>query len=309
MTAACSLLRSDGATILTSASGGSSLDGSEVAHFVSLIAEGRALSRACRTAPTRPGTELGGLGFRELVRGRWHANLMQQPAVAAGAAAGAADAEAQLEDWHNRARAHMESLIPRFMPLVTGFFEPQHAPPVHVEKGRSERVVLSQLQLLDIEPGAVAQMWHADNVRRGLTIIVPLVDVKSEQRGPTEIILGSHALVARLWAARDAVAPSGNDAGKLAPESLPLRTDVCKAHAYASEGGALAFDSRVLHRGMPIDETRAAEASNVPGDELRRPALVLRWDAAATPPPGTGLLGTAVLRFVAKVLVSVSRSK
>ena len=313
VSAACNLLRTDGATVLASASGGTSLNGAEVAHFVSLIAEGRALSRACRTTPTKPGTELGGLGFRELVPGRWHANLMQRPSMAAvfaGGGAGAAGTansaslEAQLEDWHDRARTRMESLIPRFMPLVKQFFEPQ---PI-LEKECSERVVLSQLQLLDIEPGAVAQMWHADNVRHGLTVIIPLVGVNSELLGPTEIILGSHTLVARLWAARDVAA--GSSGSKFAPPPLPLRTDVCTAHAYAPEGRALAFDSRVLHRGMPIHEMCAASESesNVTGNgsgvQLRRPALVLRWDAVATPPPGTGLLGTAILRIVATVLAT-----
>ena len=54
-----------------------------------LIAEGRVV-RACRTTPAKPGTELGGLGFRELVPGRWHANLMQRPTMAAVVTGGGA---------------------------------------------------------------------------------------------------------------------------------------------------------------------------------------------------------------------------
>jgi ectoine hydroxylase-related dioxygenase (phytanoyl-CoA dioxygenase family) len=40
-------------------------------------------------------------------------------------------------------------------------------------------------------PCSGSQAWHADNLSRGLTIIVPLVDFTIEN-GATQLIVGSH---------------------------------------------------------------------------------------------------------------------
>ena len=36
-------------------------------------------------------------------------------------------------------------------------------------------------------PGAVDQIWHSDNARGGVTVIIPLVDCSLNQ-GPTQVI-------------------------------------------------------------------------------------------------------------------------
>ena len=64
--------------------------------------------------------------------------------------------------------ATFEQLEPIFMPLVEAFF--------HADESRAGRVYRSELQLLTATPThSQDQSWHADNVARGITIVVPLV--------------------------------------------------------------------------------------------------------------------------------------
>ena len=53
----------------------------------------------------------------KLAHGRWHANLLQpEPAR-----------DDEIAEWHRRARAEMSKAAPRFLPLVTKFFEESKA--------------------------------------------------------------------------------------------------------------------------------------------------------------------------------------
>ena len=49
-------------------------------------------------------------------------------------------------------------------------------------------------------------------------------------------------------------------------------------------GDKVLYDARIFHRGRGNNTHKEADAD--------RPVLVLRWDAAHTPPPGAGLIVT-----------------
>ena len=137
------------------------------------------------------------------------------------------------------------------------------APPLRALACRylgTDEVMLTQAQFLDSAPGAVAQGWHRDNARRGLTFLIPLAHI-STAMGATELLPSSHA---------DGAAP--------AAVSRLLRC------APLDVGDVLCYDSRLLHRG----------GANVSPE--RRRVLVLRFDDPATPPPGVGLLGALAQR-------------
>jgi len=56
-------------------------------------------------------------------------------------------------------------------------------------------------------------------------------------------------------------------------------------------GDAILYDARIFHRG------RGYRKSNRKSGE-DRPVLVLRWDAAKTPPPGSGLIKTTASTYI-----------
>ena len=136
-----------------------------------------------------------------------------------------------------------EELEQAVWPLVKAFFEEEN-----VSMGE---VFRSELQVLNAVPDhSLDQAWHKDNQRRGLTIIVPLVDFTTTN-GPTQVIVGSHAGewsdVARAGGARVVLAPVG---------------------------AVAAYDSRTFHRGLGNQSAAG------------RPAVILCYDLKATPPPG-----------------------
>ena len=49
----------------------------------------------------------------------------------------------------------------------------------------------SEMQILNAVPGSKDQSWHSDNRKRGLSIIVPLVDFTADNGG-TQMLVGSH---------------------------------------------------------------------------------------------------------------------
>lgn len=274
----------------------------EARELIGIVAEGRELSRrAEREASGRPRR----MGFLQVLRGRYHANLLYS-AVATDAQGSAGLA---LGAWHDGARSAMDVLAARFAPLVDAFFE--------AEGGAAARsgYFLSQLQLLDVEPGCAAQFFHRDNVAPGLTLIVPLVPVLSGDRGPTELLVRSHTL--------SAGGGGGEETGAQAVlQTLQAaRRHKGAAQALCAAGDVLAFDSRVLHRGASVarshsssadqDGLAAAESDDPDGAALwaaagaHRPALVFRWDAIATPPPGVGVLGTLLQRCTGRIFEGV----
>ena len=137
------------------------------------------------------------------------------------------------------------------------------APPLRALAARyleTDRVRLTQAQFLDSAPGAVAQHWHRDNARPGVTFLVPLENIDVAM-GPTELLPTSHS-----------------EGGAPASETRLLRC------APLGVDDVLVYDARLLHRG-------GANAS-----ETKRRVLVLRFDDPKTPPPGVGAAGSLLQR-------------
>lgn len=114
-------------------------------------------------------------------------------------------------------------------------------------------------------PGSNSQAWHWDNKKRGLTIIVPLVDFNSDN-GATQLLVGSHNMTWSLLAQQGA-------------QVIQVPT-----------GSIAAFDSRTYHRGLgnQTDEPR--------------PALIFCYDRQWNPPPGCGPMGSLANAYLAGIL-------
>jgi len=144
----------------------------------------------------------------------------------------------------------------------------------------TNRIVLSQLQLLVSAPESVDQFFHQDNARKGLTILIPLEDVAMDM-GPTQLLPGTH-LLSEAYAGERRWDRSMLDATRQAVgrslQAGPLRASL-------KAGTAVVYDGRVLHRGL-------ANRSQIP-----RPVLVYRYDLFEYPPPQAGILRTTAMRF------------
>jgi hypothetical protein len=195
---------------------------------------------------------------------------------------------------------------------------------------RREAYSLSQLQLLDSEENSSNQFWHSDNVKPGLTVLIPLVDMTATN-GPTQLLPGSHRLIASAdgtgalaamavsqWASAlliSWVGGGGGGGGGGGSSPPPVRA-LCAAN------DAVVYDSRTLHRGLgnysgsssdsgggaaqppqPPQGRPSAVAAAAPPPQSR-PVLILRFDRQETPPPGVRLLGTLLIRWSAGFLAS-----
>jgi hypothetical protein len=134
------------------------------------------------------------------------------------------------------------------------------------------KVYLSTIQIVLSKPGSLEQIWHADNKARGITLIIPLVDIHSDDVGTTELLSGTHDL-----------ALSGHRLVK------PL----------FSLGEGLWMDSRMIHRGA----ANRSHESDLPVD---RPILVIRFDREETPPPGMGWLGASLVHLLGALLEKIA---
>eukprot|EP00038_Savillea_parva_P010229 m.188766 g.188766 ORF g.188766 m.188766 type:complete len:319 (-) comp17538_c0_seq1:2022-2978(-) len=125
--------------------------------------------------------------------------------------------------------------------------------------------VLSLAQLLDSRPSpSQHQIWHADNVAGGYTVVTALCNV-TLTNGPTACLLGSHRLV---------MEPSLQAVWQW--WSRPVRI----ARPQLQRGDVLVYSSALLHRG----EANRSDAS--------RPVVVYRYDRANSPVAGVRVLGT-----------------
>mmetsp|Transcript_93863 Transcript_93863/g.270426 ORF Transcript_93863/g.270426 Transcript_93863/m.270426 type:complete len:180 (-) Transcript_93863:103-642(-) len=138
------------------------------------------------------------------------------------------------------------------------------------------RIFLAECQLLVTDPGAVPQIWHADNLKPGLTVLVPFTDVDAEV-GPTELLPGTHHF-----------ADSG---GVAAAAAALLRSGGARTPPPLSPGDVLVYDSRLWHRGMGNGSIGRC-----------RVVLATRFDVSDTPPPGATLLQTQEVRVVGRIL-------
>lgn len=116
-------------------------------------------------------------------------------------------------------------------------------------------------------PGSGSQAWHADNLKRGLTIIVPLVDFTVEN-GATQMLVGSHDL--------------RKNTRLVAQQGAQIME--------APTGSIAAYDSRTYHRGIGNQTDEG------------RPALIFCYDRTETPPPGCGSMGSLANAHLAGIL-------
>jgi hypothetical protein len=150
------------------------------------------------------------------------------------------------------------------------------------------RYKLTQLQFLDAKSGSENQIWHRDNMAPGLTVLVALGDVTDN--GPTELLLESHrqesswSTLKRIFTSKWQRKRDDEDISSCQPLLACLNT-----------GDAILYDSRLLHRG------RGYTASS---SLVKRPVLVLRWDACNTPPPGAALIVTTANAYFGSLLAA-----
>jgi Phytanoyl-CoA dioxygenase (PhyH) len=138
-------------------------------------------------------------------------------------------------------------------------------------------LMMTTLQIVDSLPGSATQIWHADNAEKGITVIIPLIDL-TDCNGPTELIAGSHNLLCK----RTKTAEKGGD------DSVWSKLSVVKPLLSAGDG--LVVDARVLHRG----------GANM--SETSRAILVIRFDNKNTQPPCMGVAGATFRLLLAKVI-------
>uniref|UniRef100_A0A7S1MK30 Uncharacterized protein n=1 Tax=Alexandrium catenella TaxID=2925 RepID=A0A7S1MK30_ALECA len=153
-------------------------------------------------------------------------------------------------------------------PLMHAFFRDAEA--------QGSRVFLSEAQLIVADPIADAQSWHLDAAAGGpaLSVFLPLAAVPQD-RGPQELLPGSHALHERGLSVRE--------------RCRRCLSALCATHGAVSSaastpsgsprdwaaGDALVLDGRLLHRALANDSLGAPI-----------PMLVLRYDLVEAPPPG-----------------------
>ena len=226
-----------------------------------------------------------------VVYGRVHSNLMDAPE-----------------------REATENLVLGLLPLVDRFFATGAVArerfrwegsdgSAQQQQQQQRGWYLSQLQLVDALPGCTSQFWHVDNTARGLTIIIPLVPTTATN-GPTELFPLSHC----AWLPHPtATLGIGHSEATVATTSVAIRNiasgfilapvEWMPIRATVGAGAAIIYDSRTLHRGR-------ANSSNG-----RRPALVLRYDLLATPPPGIGPVATSAVRIAGQVVERCGATK
>ena len=168
-----------------------------------------------------------------------------------------------------------------------------------------KRYGLTDIQFLNAFPKSTNQIWHSDNIFPGLTAIVALKDVRSN--GPTEVILGSHQQSFSLWQMCLKAMQSQShlplyfkqDGGVVKnsdDDSIPEGSLIGCIDA----GDTFLYDARLFHRGR--GNYGSSEGEGNIGD---RPVLVLRWDAAHTPPPGAGIIVTTANEYFGSMIYAL----
>eukprot|EP00929_Paragymnodinium_shiwhaense_P045301 TRINITY_DN23164_c0_g1_i1.p1 TRINITY_DN23164_c0_g1~~TRINITY_DN23164_c0_g1_i1.p1 ORF type:complete len:322 (-),score=32.87 TRINITY_DN23164_c0_g1_i1:218-1183(-) len=167
------------------------------------------------------------------------------------------------------------------------------APAVHTFFGQAVasggRVFLSEAQLIVADSCAEQQAWHLDNGGRGLTVMVPLVDVPAD-RGPQAVLPGTHALheAALTYRQRLRLCLSALSSSHGSTSPAVANTDALgRTSKMWAAGDALLLDSRALHRALPNDSLGAPMSM-----------LLLRYDLLDTPPPGLGRLSLLSARVL-----------
>ena len=149
----------------------------------------------------------------------------------------------------------VQSLLSSFQPMCRKYFGPRYPD-----------VRLSTVQLVQSSPGSCHQCWHADNAYKGLTFVIPLIDITKEN-GTTQLATGSH--------------------NPLYVRKLGIASPVL------TRSDLMVMDARLLHRG----------SKNVSTDI--RPILVFRYDDVNTPAPGSGYFGAILRNTIGNILFSL----
>lgn len=163
-----------------------------------------------------------------------------------------------------------------------------------------KRYQLTDIQFLNAYPDSTNQIWHRDNKFRGMTAIVALKDVRGN--GPTELLIGSHQKDFTLWSillnAWQTYRQNENKNSSLGTKSLSLSTVLSSRPLLGciDAGDTLLYDATIFHRGRGYTNAHREED---------RPVLVLRWDAARTPPPGAGLIVTTANKYVGCIYYAI----
>lgn len=142
-------------------------------------------------------------------------------------------------------------------------------------------LMMTTLQIVDSLPGNTIQIWHADNAEKGITVIIPLIDL-TDRNGPTELISGSHNLLCNTWT---------KNAESRGDDSVWSKLSVVKPLLSAGDG--LILDARLLHRG----------GANI--SETSRAILVVRFDNKNSQPPSMGIMGANFRLLLAKAIVII----
>jgi len=141
------------------------------------------------------------------------------------------------------------------------------------------------MQLVTSKPGSVAQPWHADNARGGITVVIAMRD-QSEAMGPTQLIEQSHLFHQSAWSLQATGTGSGSWLGTLFGVAAGVVTGRRRLEVTGpalNAGDVLVYDGRTIHRGP---------ANRSAGD---RPILVLRYDVVGASPPGQSGAESAVI--------------
>jgi len=202
----------------------------------------------------------------------------------------------------NAERLWYERLADPLIPLINKYLAGSEL--TTTPSSLNPKLRLTQLQFVDSEPGSAAQIFHCDNTRKGLTVLIPLVDMTLDN-GATELLLGTHALFNestanksdRPWASWASIVNlvvfdvmhgkfiKTSDESSSPPAFSALRA-LCTAR------GALIYDSRTIHRG----------GGNFGSLREPRPVLILRFDVKDTPPPGLRLGGALLVQWLAYII-------
>mmetsp|Transcript_2983 Transcript_2983/g.6485 ORF Transcript_2983/g.6485 Transcript_2983/m.6485 type:complete len:376 (+) Transcript_2983:107-1234(+) len=169
----------------------------------------------------------------------------------------------------------------------------------YFEQHGIKRYMLTDIQFLNAYPKSTNQIWHRDNTFQGLTAIVALKDVSDN--GPTELILGSHKQSFSLWpkclnVIQNHLPSYFKQDGVNSDDSIPDGSIIGCIDA----GDTLLYDARTFHRGRGNNIGSKGE-----GNDVDRPVLVIRWDAARTPPPGAGLIVTTANEYIGSMMYAV----
>ncbi len=200
--------------------------------------------------------------------------------------------------WQRRKSSNIEKALllqPRstcLQDIVQSYFQ-QHGIP---------RYTLTDIQFLNAYPNSTNQIWHRDNTRRGLTAIVALCNIRDN--GPTELILGSHQSKFSVWSKwwnsiqnfHREIECDGDDDSFHEKQQPPLLLGCIDA------GDTLLYDARILHRGRGYDKAIYSFDDNGENVVFDRTVLVLRWDAANSPPPGAGIIVTSINAYVGSLM-------